>query len=184
MQQCEFFTVIISHIMISVSTFVLSLITVLITYQFEKKSPIWFNLLNLPAVALSIFVAYHFFEHSKILLFIILLFIGYLYFLRDLNLRIMSFDVSFRIIYLSMGFTRNEYLKNLLFSESKLFFVQSLTTFILISTIADVFHELTSIISTDCYSTITVFFIGLLVVLCIINGTKKYIVKNNSKFPA
>lgn len=184
MQHCEFLTVIIAHIIISVSAFVLSLVTVLITYQFEKKRHIWFNLLNLPAVALSIFAAYHFFEHNKLLLFVILLSIGYLYFLRELNIRIMSFDVSFRIIYLSMGFTRNEYLKNLLLSESKLFFVRSLITFILISTIADIFHELISTISTNCYSEIIVFFMGLLVVLCVINWTKKDIVKNNSKFPA
>jgi hypothetical protein len=83
-----------------------------------------------------------------------------------------------------MGFTRNEYLKNLLLSESKLFFVRSLITFILISTIADIFHELISTISTNCYSEIIVFFMGLLVVLCVINWTKKDIVKNNSKFPA
>lgn len=184
MQLCDFFTVVISHILIAVKAFVLSLITILITYRYEKKRPIWFNLLNLPAVALSIFLSYHFLKYNKILLIITLLLIGYLYFLRQFSFRIMSFDVSFRIIYLSMGFTRNEYLKNLLLSESKLFLAGSFITFILISTFTDIFYELSLIISNSCYSSMTVFFISLLVVLCIITWTKKDIVKNNSKFPA
>ncbi len=171
-----------THLLVSICAFVLSLATVLITYRYEKKRPIWFNLLNLPAVALSIFLTYHFFEYNNLLLFITLLLIGYLYFLREFNLRIMSFDVSFRIIYLSMGFTRNEYLKNLLLSESKLFFVRSLITFLLISTVADIFHELSSIVSNNCYNMITLFFIVLLSILCIMNWLKKDIVKNSSNF--
>lgn len=169
-----------THLLVSICAFVLSLATVLITYRYEKKRPIWFNLLNLPAVALSIFLTYRFFEYNSLLLFTTLLLIGYLFFLREFNLRIMSFDVSFRIIYLSMGFTRNEYLKNLLLSESKLFFVRSLITFLLISTVADVFHEISSIASNNCYNAITLFFIVLLSILCMMNWIKKDIVKNSS----
>ena len=106
--------------------------TVFSFYKVSRKPSLSFKIMNVPLLGLLTTII-SFVTDSKITS-AFLFFFAYLFIMRRLSEHLSKFDDVFRAFFLSMGYTRQEYLMNILFKYGKWKLINSMLSFSFITT--------------------------------------------------
>ena len=122
------------HILVSAVAMAFAIATVFTFFRFSHKPGFLFRFMNTPAMTFFITLGCIFFMDDLKLLYAWLPFISYFFNLRAISERVLKYDDTFRIFFLSMGYTRQEYLRNFIIYGGKLKILDCMLTFSIIGT--------------------------------------------------
>ncbi|WP_156173157.1 hypothetical protein [Kosmotoga pacifica] len=141
--------------------------TVFSFYRVSRKPNFSLRIMNIPLLAL-LTILVSFLSESKIAS-AFLFFFAYLHILRGLLGHLSKFDDTFRAFFLSMGYTRQDYLLNFLFKYGKWKIIDSILAYSVVTTSIIVgFSELKRFVP-DQIIPISIILSVLFLIMCILN---------------
>ncbi|OAA23919.1 hypothetical protein [Kosmotoga sp. DU53] len=169
------------HILVSAVAMVFAIATVFAFFRFSHKPGFLFRFMNVPAMTFFIALGYILFINDMKLLYAWLFFTGYFFNLRAISEQVLRYDDTFRIFFLSLGYTRQEYLRDLIIYGGRLKILDCVLTFSIIGTAIIMISDKMRILMPDQWLFFLLIFEGIILVLASVRWLAEDFVNKESK---